>query len=439
MKKFVILVSVLCLALTSWAGSVDNVSQHSADYIRKLSKNGSVDGVDIISYNPAGVQQMKDGFYLQLNNQTILKDYEMEIENYPLSSHEKFGSDAPTYIVPSFYALYKQDDWSAFGSFTIPAGGGALEYNDGVHILPKLETGYQQYVQGQMQNPNYGNFAAIMSDGRFEGSTIYAGVTVGGGYSITDQFSVSLAGRYINANRTYDGDATFNVMGVNADGTPHLEQDVERVLDAERDADGFGFILGMNYKASEKLNFGMRVESATKLEFETEINEMSPEWSALTGSAPLDIFKDGAKIRRDLPWVAGFGVEYKLNPELLLSTGINYYFLEDCEGLDESYENGYELQFALDYKLLNNLHTSFGYNFVKVGGTEESYYDFEYQLDSHFFGTGCKYLLNDKMDIAFGMGKVFYLSEESERNNYQGVEYKKDIWLFSVGFEYKLF
>lgn len=427
MKKVILLVQLAILSAVSFAGSVDNLSQHSADYIRKLSKNGAISGIDIISYNPAGVQQLKKGLYLQLNNQSLIKDYGIKKKDNPLSSKDEFKAETPTLVVPSFYALYKEDKWSAFAAFNIVAGGGELDYKDGVYVLPLLETKYQQIANSSITR------FALMNDADFIGSSIYYGGTIGGAYSISKELSLSLAARYIYATRTYEGNGEFTIVD---SGIP-VEQ-AKRELDAERTANGINFIFGANYKASEKANFGLRVESGTELEFETDVKTISPQWNALTASEPLNIFKDGAKIRRDLPWVVGFGLDYNVTPELLLSTGVNYYFLEDCEGLDENYENGYELQLATDYQLAKNLYTSIGYNYVKVGGNSDIYYDFEYQLDSHFFATGCKYVINDSMDFMFGAGKVFYISEKSKKENYTDVEYSKDIWLFSFGFEYKL-
>ncbi|HNX59839.1 MAG TPA: hypothetical protein PKK43_12120, partial [Spirochaetota bacterium] len=58
-----------------FAGSIDYLSNQSADYIRTFSRNASTDS-DAVLYNPAGTAFMSNGTHLYFSNQTILKKYE---------------------------------------------------------------------------------------------------------------------------------------------------------------------------------------------------------------------------------------------------------------------------------------------------------------------------------------------------------------------------
>lgn len=78
MKKRSMLFAIAVLAAVCttevYAGSIDYLSNQSAEYIRTFSRNASTDA-DAVHYNPAGTAFMKDGIYFYLSNQTVLKEY----------------------------------------------------------------------------------------------------------------------------------------------------------------------------------------------------------------------------------------------------------------------------------------------------------------------------------------------------------------------------
>ena len=73
-KKITLVIIFLLSFSFIFAGSIDYLSNQSAAYIRTLSRNASTDNADIISYNPAGVTKMSDGFYINFNNQSFIKE-----------------------------------------------------------------------------------------------------------------------------------------------------------------------------------------------------------------------------------------------------------------------------------------------------------------------------------------------------------------------------
>ena len=129
MKEFFVFVFVACAVffVTSplLAGGIDNKTNYSADYIRTLNRNAATDSADAVVYNPAGVMKMEDGMYLKLDLQyTAIKEATNRIGGM------EFESDA-TDFVPALFALYKKDRWAAFAAFSIPAGGGTVEFEQG--------------------------------------------------------------------------------------------------------------------------------------------------------------------------------------------------------------------------------------------------------------------------------------------------------------------
>src|SRR4030042_1530912 len=128
MKKFITVLFLSSLVLLTSspliAGGITNKQNFSIEYSRTSSRNATVDSADAAVYNPAGVTQMEDGFYINGGAFYAFKDYSNTIGGI------EYASDEPS-IVPSLIALYKKGNWAAFGAFTIPAGGGKVSFEKG--------------------------------------------------------------------------------------------------------------------------------------------------------------------------------------------------------------------------------------------------------------------------------------------------------------------
>jgi len=429
-RKTILCLSALLVSFNAFAGSVDYLSQQSSDYLRILSKNGSLEGADLISYNPAGTAFLTDGWHLQISNQSFFKSSSVEAPTPGEKIVTKYESTKPTYAIPSVFAIYKKDNWNAFASVTVPAGGGSQDYKDGIHAMLLLETGYQQAYQAAINNPHAKYYFAKLKDGSFEGNSIYMGYTIGSAFALNEMVSFSLAARYLTAEKTYLGHGDFYIV----DGYPPATviATTSGDLDCEKTAEGLGAIVGVDVKVNEQLNFGLKYETRTKLEFESSSKPNA--WDVLP---PMASFKDGAKQRKDLPAMLSVGANYTMFDKYTVSGGMNYFFIKDADqgtsdGLNDSYDDGYELQLGFDYKMLDNLKISTGYNYVKVGGNSDTYNDFEFQLDSHFLALGAKYQLNEMVDISTALNKVFYTEGEG-KDTYAGAKYNKDVIIYSIG------
>jgi long-chain fatty acid transport protein len=128
MKK---LSATLCLCVfvvltvsSVMAGGITNKQNFSIEYDRTASRNAANDSADAAVYNPAGVMQMEDGFYLNAGAFYALKDYSNTTGDIT------YESDEPS-AVPSVIGLYKKGTWAAFGAFTLPGGGGKVVYDKG--------------------------------------------------------------------------------------------------------------------------------------------------------------------------------------------------------------------------------------------------------------------------------------------------------------------
>lgn len=428
MKILYVLLLIAVFTGSVIGGNIDYLTNRSVNYIRNFARNVATEGADLVSYNPAGLVFMDEGFHISFGNEIFLKDYTIDaVPFWDTTSVETYQSTEPTLLYPDFYAVLRTGDWAVFGAFTIPAGGGSLDYKDGVYAMPLIETGLQQ-----MMHPGTICFA-IMDSGAVKVSSRYMAGTVGASFAVNDAISFSLAGRYTTAKRTYDGFGDFTVTWI--DTTAHQSQ-VSRTLDVEKTANGFSGTVSVNAVPVENLNIALKYETRTNLDFETNVIENS--WAAF--GLPDSSFTDGYKQRRDLPAVLSGGISYRFSPEFLLSTTFNYYMVEDADegefdGLDDDYTNGLDIGIGIDYQFTPKLLGGLAYLRSDLGGSEDTFSDFEYNLDCHCIGGGLRYSVTEAMAVTVAGGRNIY-DEGQGSGIYEDCTYNKSVWYFGLGAEF---
>ena len=427
--------SILVLAssgalLVCGAGNIDYLSSRSPDLVRIMSRNAATDGADIVSYNPAGLTFLSEGFHLNFGSQTLLKDYTVEATPPGASEAVEYEAETPTPVLPSVYAVYRHCGMALFGAFTVPAGGGKLDFENGLNVLPLFETGLQQAVSG---SPYY--FAQMNSGEVIASSACYA-ATLGTACSISEAVSAALGLRYTWASRSYDVTGDFTIINGAAPPESMVVGTSHRELRADKSASGLCAIAGLDFALSQSLNAALRVETRTCLEFETstDVND----WSALPSLAS---FNDGVKQRRDLPAVVGLGLQWNATPALMLTTGGNFYLLDEAnkegDGLDDNYENGYDASLGVEYEVSPSLAVSTGYMYSSLGGSDTTYSDLEYSLDAHFVGFGGKYRASEGLALTGAVGRL--ICPEGEGSGiYEGSVYNKSLWYVALGGELTL-
>lgn len=407
-------------ASVAYAGHIDYLGGRSADYFMAVARNAAVDGADLVTYNPAGLVHLDEGFHLNASGQYIAKDY--VITAVPLGSTEEtaYETTKPTPFLPNFYAVYRTGDLAAFGAFTIPAGGGTLEYENGLPIMPVLQTGLVQYQYG----PSY---IATMTEGYIEaGAAFYAG-TVGAAYAITPALSASLAGRFTSGVRKYDASAEFAIVNIDS-GT--VVGSTEAALECTRKASGMAGIIGVSYMPARGVNLAVRYETATPLEWESETEQNT--WAAL-----IPELADGALQRRDLPAVLGMGMQFAVKPTVTLGVMGNYYFTGAADqgeedGLSDEYEDGWEAGTSVQWKANPRFELGLGYLYSDLGGSSETFTDFEYMVNYGMLGGGVRYAASENVGLVFSLATAF-MEEGEGAGNYAGHQYEKSVTFVNLG------
>jgi len=427
-----------------FAGNINNLSNQSADALRSFSRNAATDAADAVTFNPAGCAKMDDGLYINFSNQFLIKNYSMDVQAADTSFNTEeyktsLESDEPSLLLPNLYTVFKKDDWAAFAALNIPAGGGGVDYSSGVPFFVKLPALY----------------GSTLTEGtsHFKASSMYIAGVFGGAYAINKIVTVSLSGRYVYGKKTYEGGATLT--GGAAPGT--------HTLDAERTAHGFGGIIGLNVSPVETVNIGIRYETETAMNWKTKVNKMTLPYKSAT-NIPIGVlqqFEDGAKEKINLPSILAFGASWDITPELSISSSLTWYFVKLADknsdvkvadatapivntdiGYDDDYNDGFDLAFAVDYRIMPDLLLSAGYNYSKTGGNSDTYSDFECALDSHTVGIGAKYSMLDNLDLTFAFSSIFYVDGKVDWPVAMGggkEVYKKQVYAIGLGAEYKIF
>lgn len=416
MKKLFVFLCIAGLMAASasplFAGGIENKHNWSAEWVRSLNRNAAIDSADAVSYNPAGVMKMDNGFYLNATGQYALKDY----SNTFLGT--EYNTDEPDFV-PSLFALYKKDKWAAYGAVTIVVAGGKVDYEQG-----------DTTTFGLAQRIMLITGLDTLLNHRIEGKSYFIGYTLGGAYKINDMVSVSLGARFVDASREFKGHATLNLAGTPGSDTTYN-------VDYEETGDGWGGIIGINVSPTEELNIGLRYETKTSIDLETDVTT-----NTLPG--PLNpLVTDGFKRNRDLPALLGLGVSYKFTPKIRVEADLTYYFNDDADwedfpissGDETQKDDGYDIGIAFEYTFNPKWKASVGYMYTDVGIDPDNMSIETPELDADTIAAGVAFKPTPNWDLNFGILESFYKDDTTST----GIKFEKDVVIIALGVQYKFF
>lgn len=423
----VLCVLALCAlaALPAQAGGIINKANHSADYIRTLNRYAATDRADIVAFNPAGVMQMGDGTYAKLDMMYFAKDYSNDVPGFG-----ELDQDTPS-IIPSLFLVHKQEKWAGFFSFTIPAGGGKLDYEQGSARTVALGQGVAQMANAQLQAnsvpQNYWYNQVSDMNLKINASTVY-GFTVGGSVAASEKLSFAAGLRYATGKREFEGGATisasepFPAPGVNDPLTPELH--------LEEDADSWSGIFGVNAALSPKLNAAITYITNASMEYEMEVRKDT------MGIAPALGYADGSLRRIDIPGIFAGGLSYRFTPRLKVDANYALYLEKDAE-IDtfSEYGNSSDLGFTAEYALSPRWKASVGYlrTDIKLDPNEQLNEPEEPKLDANTIGAGAVYSPNPEWDVTF----AGLLANYDDVTDDLGITYGKTVWNLTVGAQHR--
>lgn len=203
MKRIIFTFIYLMTVVSVFAGGIVTNANQSTSYVRMYARDAST-SIDAVYYNPAGLSLLNDGWYVSINNQTIIQ--RKTITNaYPDLNNGEYNGDVLAPVFPGIYAVYKKDKWAFSLGFNPSGGGGVAEYDEG---LPSFEVPITT-LPGQL-----GGLSALgydvdskrySADLFFEGSSVFWGLQAGVTYQLTDMVSFFGGVRMIRAVNNYKG------------------------------------------------------------------------------------------------------------------------------------------------------------------------------------------------------------------------------------------
>jgi long-chain fatty acid transport protein len=437
-KGFAILFGMGILVLTAsplYAGGIINKNNQSADYIRTLNRNAATDYPDIAVFNPAGIMQMENGAYAKLDVLYFGKDYSNTVPNNAFPPfNQPFGelSQDASSTLPAFFAVYKQDRWAGFFAFTIPAGGGELEYDDGSARTIQLASGIAQSFNlgatGGATTALPYNLITSQQE-KVKDSRAY-GFSLGGSYAINKMLSVAAAARYIYSTREFDGQVTIA-------SSANLAPPYTLALDIKESDGGWGGYFGVNFAPNDRLNAALTFYTSTDITYEREVKKDT----ILPNGVPLSVaagYPNGSTIQDDIPGQLSVGIAYKFLPQL--NVAVNYVLYLEKSATIQTFSgegNSWDLGITAEYTFSPQWKASVGYLYtdIKLPVDQQIEQPEEPKLDANTFGAGVVFSPTPKWDITFGG----LLANYKDVTDDLGINYDKSVWNLSAGVTWKFF
>lgn len=414
---------------------MDNLTNLSVEWMRMPARNAASDAADIVVYNPAALVRLGEGFHFNLGNQSLLRKPSHTYDFGLGAGPRTFSQDGIDAFLPNFYAAYRKDKWALYGGLYISGGGAVADYPHGsiatdlvsmmVLASPVLDE------LGQPTGFSYGDIYAGTRDQYLKASSYYLTGTLGGAYAVSDALSASLGLRYISAVNT-------TKMGTTLTGSPLDYPDQPLAFDSKDKADGLGFVLGLHYAASPKLDLAAHYESKVKLDFETTVNKDD-----------IGLATNGAKSRRDLPAVLYLGAGYRWSPKLQMLVDFNYYFQSAADwgttmfasvetNWSEIAGDCYAAGIGFAYDLTERLKISAGTVFTKFLFKDKvEYYSRlgEYEApkgDNWNNGIGVAYKACRKLTLNLALGATFWKTGDVGPAPFSGIPVKVKAYAYSL-------
>ena len=462
MKKVLLLTAILSSGL--YGASIDHVQTYTPDYLSNQAQTGLVKA-GVNNYNPAGQSRLEQGKYAQVGVQYAVGYEKMSYEG---KEHKAKLRQA----IPNVTFTSVDANGATFFNFGALAGGGKLKYDgvSGVDVLSDVDKfdGLGVYDRGSS----------------LTGKNMYEQATLGRAFNVNENLSLSVAGRVVHGTRELKGNLNIGVnpspayqaakaaeinkavsagklspAEARAKGqalrqtTAYLVKNgLQGDLDSKREAWGYGFQLGVNYKVDERLNLAARYDSRVKMNFKAKGSENQLNTAAILGqNIGLTTFYPqytiGERVRRDLPAILSVGASYKVTDNYLVSGAANYYFNRHAKmdrvtafggheyGLD--YKNGWEIALGNEYKINDKFTLIGSANYARTGAKSSSFNDTEYALNSFTLGAGVKYQYDETTAITASVAHFIYDKKDGTfTDRYQGVtenqKYHKGITAFGL-------
>ena len=479
---------------SAFAGGLLTNTNQNAAFVRNFAQEGKIDLTSIFA-NPAGGAFLENGWHLSLNNQSAFQRRNIET-TFPLfqlneEDHDKthlFEGKATAPAIPSFTVSYNRDKWSLSAHFAISGGGGKCEFDKGLGSFEALYSGrlfgevplaVNARVPGQVKAgliaagvpepyatglAGSGTYSSRLTgydlDAYMRGRSYYFGLQIGGTYKILDNLSAFVGVRGLYASCNYNGyvqdisasySYQYNVPANPAAGFPGTngsgngrESLSDYSLSLNCDQTGFDVtpIIGLDWKINKHWNVSAKYEFCTKMNLKnkSEMNHFA-QAQAADPTSPLSQFKDGEKVREDVPALLALGVEYSPIEKLRLDAAYHQFFDKDSKKYGGKQKlidhNTHEFILGAEYDLSKFVTISGSWEITRYGLNDAYMNDLSFNLSNYMFGGGVRVHATKKLSIDLGYMCTFYNSRDVTTMTAAGPKvdhYDRKNHTFGIGF-----
>ena len=452
MKKIAILLTSVMLGAASnaTAGGILTNTNQSIDFLRNPARDGAI-GLDGVYSNPAGVAFLPEGFHLGFNWQYAHQTRTIECNN-PLfalgkknngQSTKTFEGIADAPFLPSIQAAYNKGNWSLQFNFSVPGGGGACEFQDGLGSFESVVGG----IANQLKPLGATGYDM---DGYMQGRQYYFGFQLGAAYKITKDLSVYGGLRVLYGTATYKakisnimvntangyldfgsflqgatttidagiskvnaGIAQYQAAGVDVpaelttqlaqlEGTKQSLNSLQKYsqgvnLLCNQSSVGVAPVIGIDWRVG-KFNFAAKYEAKTEIHMKNEstVNEASE-------IPAVNKFRDGEKIDEDSPAQLAVGAMWNISDDFRLNVGYHHFFDKDVKWYNNTQDllggGTNEYLAGVEWDLTDKLTISGGGQITRYQLTDEYMNDMSFVVNSYSLGFGFNYKAADNITL----------------------------------------
>ncbi len=476
MKKFILSLIVFTTAAASaFAGGILTNTNQSILFLKNPARDAAI-GLDGVYSNPAGVAFMNEGFHIAFNWQyahqtrTITSTnpvFALGKKNNGQSVKEFEGvADAP--IIPSLQAAYNTGNWSIQANISVPGGGGACEFGDGLgsfesvvgsianQLQPLGAQGYDMdgFMRGRQYyfgfqfgaaykiDPHlsvYGGLRLLYGDATYKAKISNIQVKTEGGYV---DFADFLQGAATTVNNGLDlvnaAIAQYETMGapvpaeltakqVQLEGTRHNLNNLQKYaqgvnLLCNQTSLGLAPIIGVDYKTG-RFNFAAKYEFKTQVRMKNEstVNEASE-------IAAVNKFRDSEEVNEDMPAQLAIGAQWSPVDAIRLNVGWHHFFDKKAEWYNNTQDlldhDTNEYLAGAEWDINDRFTISGGLQMTRYGLSDQYMNDMSFVVNSISLGFGANYKASDKVTLKAGYFQTNY--DHYKRENYPAEGFSDD-------------
>ena len=375
-------------------------------------------------------------------------------------------ADAP--FIPSLQAAYNKGNWSVQFNFSVPGGGGACEFADGL--------GSFESVVGSIANQLKPlGVTGYDMDGYMQGRQYYFGFQLGAAYKITQDLSVygglrllygtasykakisnimvNTEGGYVDfgsflqgAETTVDGGLTKVNAGIaqyEAAGIPvpdaltqqkaQLEGTKQSLNALQKYSQGVNLlcnqssvgiapVIGVDYRIGT-FNIAAKYEfkTQTHMKNESTVNEASE-------IPAVNKFRDSEKIDEDSPAQLAVGAMWNITDDVRLNLGYHHFFDTNVNWYNNAQDKldggSNEYLGGVEWDINDKLTISGGLQLTRYQLTDEYMNDMSFVVNSYSFGFGFNYKVADNITLKAAYFQTNY--DHYKRTDYPQVGISDD-------------